>query len=90
MERLEYIILEEVEKEEGQQMEESMRYLAVLSALIGCQGMELFRKVLPHTIDGGLTPEEIKEIVYQSADWDAYQPLAFRKLFRGLLYPRRA
>ena len=68
-ERLEYFILEEVEKEEGQQMEEPVRYLAILSALIGCQGIDLFREVLPHAIDGGLTPVEIKEVVYQSADY---------------------
>ena len=43
--------------------------LAVLAALIGCGGSEMFRRVLPRALDGDLTPEEARETVYQAADY---------------------
>ena len=43
--------------------------LAVLAALIGCGGSEMFRRVLPRALDGALTPEEARETVYQAADY---------------------
>ena len=43
--------------------------LAVLAALIGCGGSEMFRRVLPRALDGDLTPEEAREVVYQAADY---------------------
>ena len=42
------------------------RMVAVLSALIGCQGVDLFREMVPAAVRSGLTPVEIREIVYQS------------------------
>lgn len=38
-----------------------------MAALMGCQGLETFRKVLPEALQSGLTPVMIKELVYQSA-----------------------
>ena len=69
MERMEYFALDEVVNEEGQQMEEPGRYMAVLASLSGCQGVELFQELLPSALDGGLTPVELKEIVYQAVDY---------------------
>ena len=43
--------------------------LAVLAALIGCGGSEMFRRVLPRALDGAVTPEEAREVVYQAADY---------------------
>ena len=43
--------------------------LAVLAALIGCGGSEMFRRVLPRALDGDLTPEEARETVYQAANY---------------------
>ena len=69
VERVEYFIREEVTKEEGQQLEEPVRSMVILASLIGCQGVELFRELLPSALDGGLTPVMIKEILYQSTDY---------------------
>lgn len=42
------------------------RFMAILAALLGCQGREEFRCMLPAALNFGVTPVEIKEIVYQS------------------------
>lgn len=57
---------EEVVNEPGKGLEESTRYMAILAALLGCQGRELFREILPQALDAGVTPVEVKEIVYQA------------------------
>lgn len=41
------------------------RYMAVIATLMGCQGVDEFRAVLPEALDAGLTPSEVKEIIYQ-------------------------
>lgn len=69
MERFEQFAFEEVVNEEGQQLEDSTRYLAVLAALMGCQGVEAFRVLLPETLEHGLTPVMVKEVVYQAVDY---------------------
>ena len=68
MERLEYFC-EEVQKEEGQQLDDVTRYMAILSTLIGCQGVDAYQSVLPEALDKGLTPVMVREIVYQSTDY---------------------
>ncbi len=62
MERFEHFAFEEVPNEEGQQLDDNTRYMAILAALIGCQGMEEYRLVLPRALDAGLTPIAVKEI----------------------------
>lgn len=42
------------------------RFMAILAALLGCQGSDEFRCMLPAALNFGVTPVEIKEIVYQS------------------------
>ena len=61
--------LKEVETEEGQTLEEPARSLAILAALMGCQGLEEFRAVLPEALGAGLTPVMAKEAVYQAVDY---------------------
>ncbi len=46
---------------------EPTRYLAILATLLGCQGLDAFRLMLPLALDGGVTPIEMKETVYQAA-----------------------
>lgn len=48
-------------------LEPRTRQLAVLAALLGCQGVDEFEAVLPHALDDGVTPVEAKEVVYQAA-----------------------
>ena len=69
MERYEHFAYEEVVKEEGQQLPEETRYLAILATLIGCQGVDMFREVLPKALDGALTPVMVKEVEYQAVDY---------------------
>ena len=57
---------DEVIHEPGKTLDECTRYMAVLAALLGCQGRELFREILPQALDAGVTPVEVKEIVYQA------------------------
>lgn len=57
---------DEVIHEPGKTLDECTRYMAVLAAVLGCQGRELFREILPQALDAGVTPVEVKEIVYQA------------------------
>lgn len=42
------------------------RFMAILAALLGCQGCEEFRVLVPAALQFGVSPVEIKEIVYQA------------------------
>lgn len=69
MERFELFAYDEVVNEEGQQLPEDTRYMAILATLLGCQGVDEYREVLPKALAAGLTPIMVKEIVYQSVDY---------------------
>ena len=69
MERFEHFAFDEAVNEPDARLDERTRYMAVLAALMGCQGKEAFALMLPKALDGGLTPVEVKEIVYQAADY---------------------
>ena len=68
-ERLEHFAFDEVVNEPGQQLEPVTRHMAILAALLGCQGREEFADALPRALDAGLTPVMAKEIVYQAVDY---------------------
>lgn len=69
MERMEYFTREEVVKEPGCELPEDTRWLAVLAALLGCQGLDVYRDMLDKALDSGLTPVMVKETVYQAVDY---------------------
>ena len=69
IERLEHFIRNEVVEEPGQQLEACTRYLAILAALMGCQGLDTFRLVLAEALEQGLDPVWVKEMVYQAVDY---------------------
>lgn len=69
MERLDQFAFHEVVNEEGQQLDAPTRWLAVLAALVGCQGIDAYREFLPKALDEGIQPEAVKEMVYQSTDY---------------------
>ena len=48
-------------------LDDTTRMMAILAALLGCQGVEEFRVLLPAALRAGVTPVQIKEILYQSA-----------------------
>lgn len=48
-------------------LESKTRFLAILAALMGCQGREAFGFLADEALEGGVTPVELKELVYQGA-----------------------
>lgn len=47
-------------------LDDKTRFLAILSTLLGCQGVDEFRCMVPAALNLGVTPVEIKETVYQA------------------------
>ena len=72
IERFSHFALDEVVHEEGQQLDDQTRYMAILAVLIGCQGQEAYQEILPKALDSGLEPVAVKEIVYQATDYVGY------------------
>ncbi|HIT40686.1 MAG TPA: carboxymuconolactone decarboxylase family protein [Candidatus Caccovicinus merdipullorum] len=68
-ERLEQFAFHEVVNEKGQQLDDVTRHMAVLAALLGCQGLDEFKLELARALDAGLTPVMVKEVVYQAVDY---------------------
>lgn len=68
-ERLEHFTFDEVVNEEGQQLDDVTRHMAIISVLLGCQAIDVFRMELPRALDAGLTPVMAKEIIYQAVDY---------------------
>jgi len=50
-------------------LDDKTRMMAILSTLIGCQGIDEYKMMLPAALNLGVTPVEVKEIVYQSVDY---------------------
>ena len=68
-ERFEHFAFEEVPNEEGQQLDEVTRHMAILATLLGCQGVDEFKLELPRALDAGISPVMAKEVVYQAVDY---------------------
>ena len=47
----------------GGDLDDRTRFLAILSALIGCQGVEAFKALAPAALEVGVTSVELKELV---------------------------
>ena len=65
-ERFAYFAGEEVPGEPAAELPSRERYLVVLAALLGCQGLDEFRLMAAEALDAGVTPVELKEVVYQA------------------------
>ena len=50
----------------GKEVDGRTRHMAILAALLGCQGIDEFKAMLPAAMNFGVTPVEIKEITYQA------------------------
>ena len=48
-------------------LDDRTRMMAILATLLGCQGIDEFKAMLPAALNLGVTPVEVKEIVYQAA-----------------------
>lgn len=64
IERFDNFAFDEVVNQDD--LDDRTRMMAILSVLIGCQGIDEFRAMLPAALNFGVTPVEAKEIVYQS------------------------
>ena len=51
MERFEHFAFDEVVNEEGQQLDDVTRHMAIIATLLGCQGIDAFRMELPRALD---------------------------------------
>lgn len=63
-ERFENFAFDEVVNQDD--LDNKTRFTAILATLLGCQGSDTFRAMLPAALNFGVTPVEIKEIVYQA------------------------
>lgn len=59
----------EVAKDVEHQLKGNDRHLAILSALMGCGGVDLFALELERAIDDGFDPVAARELVYQGNDY---------------------
>lgn len=50
----------------GRDVDGRTRHMALLATLLGCWGIDVFREMIPAAMNFGVTPVEIKEIVYQA------------------------
>ena len=64
MERFDNFAFDEVVNHDD--LDARTRFMAILAALLGCQGADEFRAMLPAAINFGVTSVEAKEIVYQA------------------------
>ena len=67
IERFDNFAFDEVINQEEQQLDDKTRWMAILATLIGCQGIDEYEKMVPAALNFGVTPVEVKEIVYQAA-----------------------
>lgn len=53
----------------GTNLDQRMRLLSNLAYLLGCQGIDEFKLMLPVVLENGLSAIEVKEVVYQAVDY---------------------
>ncbi|MBQ9199915.1 MAG: carboxymuconolactone decarboxylase family protein [Lachnospiraceae bacterium] len=66
IERFDNFAFDEVVNQKGQELDDKTRFMAILSTLLGCQGIDEFKAMVPAALNFGVTPVEVKEIVYQA------------------------
>ena len=50
----------------GKEVDDKTRHMAILATLLGCQGIDEFKAMMPAAMNFGVTPVEIKELTYQA------------------------
>ena len=66
IERFDSFAFDEVINQPGQGLDDRTRFMAILATLLGCQGIDEFRAMLPAALNFGVTPVEVKELTYQA------------------------
>lgn len=69
IERFDNFAFDEVVNEKRVELDGKTRMMCVLAVLLGCQGIDEFKALLPAGLNFGLTPIEIRETVYQAVDY---------------------
>ena len=69
IERFDNFAFDEVINEPNAKLDDKTRMMAILATLLGCQGIDEFKAMMPAAMNFGVTPVEIKEIVYQAVDY---------------------
>ena len=64
IERYANFAFDEVINQPGLELDDRTRFISILAVLLGCQGIDQFRAMLPCALNMGVTPVEAKEIVY--------------------------
>lgn len=47
-------------------LDDKTRFIAIIATLIGCQGIDEFKLIVPAALNFGVSPVELKEVVYQA------------------------
>jgi len=66
IERFDNFAFDEVVNQTSDKLDDHTRFICYLATLLGCQGIDEYRALLPAALNMGVTPVEVKEIVYQS------------------------
>ena len=66
VERFDNFAFDEVINHPGLKLSDHDRWLAILACLIGCQGIDEYKLMGPAALRFGVTPAELKEMVYQA------------------------
>lgn len=64
--RFEAFAFDEVVAQTSDRLDERTRSICYLATLLGCQGIDEYRELLPKALENGVSPVEVKEIVYQA------------------------
>lgn len=64
IERFDNFTFDEVVNQDD--LDDKTRWLAILATLLGCQGIDEFKALVPAAMNFGVSPVEIKEVVYQA------------------------
>ncbi len=66
VERFDNFAFDEVIRQTSDKLDDHTRFICYLATLLGCQGIDAYREMLPAALNMGVTPVEVKEIVYQA------------------------
>ena len=66
VERFANFTFDEVVAQTEKMLDSRTRHICYLATLLGCQGIDAFKAILPEALHQGVTPVEVKEIVYQA------------------------
>lgn len=85
--RFEYFVTHDVVSHDD--LDERTRFMAILATLLGCQGKEAFRALLPSALTAGVTPVEAREIIYQAVAYLGIgRVFPFLEIFNDILSSR--